>query len=156
MSGHDSGISSVSATTMVGIAFRCALVCLRPGQGDDVCRASCRLFELVEACALPPRLIGEFTGWALAIEASAVRAVSLRPIDSLDLCSDERLAAALVAACQYDECPALRSCAAALLGSENVGRTLGATRIVAKTLRASQFMLTTVAVQTSNGTRYAN
>ena len=141
MGENDPANGPLPADTLVGIAFRCALVCVRPMPCEAHCAASCRLSELVLSRALPPRLIGEFTGWALAIQASAVRTVSLHPVDRKDLCGDERLAAALVAACQYQECPALCMCAATLLGSQNIGRTLSATRTVAETLRASKFML---------------
>lgn len=156
MNRHDGAIGRLSAPTLVGIAFRCALVCVRPGQCEEAARASCRLSQMVQSCAAPPRLIGEFASWALAIEVSAARSVCLGAIESDELGSDERLAAALVAACQNFECPGLKACAETLLGTSCVGQTLTATRTVAETLRGSDVMLTTLAVRDIPGMPYVH
>ena len=61
--------------------------------------------------------------------------------DSAGFCRDECLAISLVAACQHDAGPALKSCAFALLGSSNLGRALVATEVVARTLSGAGCLL---------------
>ena len=119
---------------IVGLGFRCSMSCLRARDQADAGQACARLTAAVAARLLPQALIAEFAAWALAVEASAERPVAVLPIDSAGFCRDECLAISLVAACQHDACPALKSCAFALLGSSNLGRALVATGVVARTL----------------------
>lgn len=129
----NSGLVRNRPDYVAGFGFRCALTCLRP---SFACDANQQLATMIDAQALPARLTGDFISWALAIEASAERRVALLPLESPDFGADERLAVCLIAACQLNACPAFAACAEALLGSTDVGRTLTATRVVAKTLQA--------------------
>lgn len=78
-----------------------------------------------------------FLSWGLAIECTAVRPLVVLPLTCEGLSRDECLAVSLVAAAQHQHCPALRACAAALLGTADDGRVFETSRILAGRLADS-------------------
>lgn len=122
------------ADAIVGLGFRCSMACLRVCDGQTHQQARALLAAAVRFNDLPSQLIADFTCWTLAIEATSARPIVVLPPSSPSYCRDECLAIALVAACRNDTCPALHACAAALLGTDDVARTMAATQIVANTL----------------------
>lgn len=125
---------------LVGLGFRCSMSCLRPGL--DANSSGCRLLAAtIAAHGLPPSLRSHFTVWALAIDSTTERPITLNHLENPAFTPDERLAIALVAACQHPRCPALTACASALLGSSDLGQVLSATQNIAHTLSAAGTIL---------------
>jgi hypothetical protein len=148
----DGGAGRVSrAEHLVGIGFRCSLVCLRTGDVGLAGRACQRLRDALDAGRLTTDLVAPFTAWALAVEANAARPVTILPVDAGGFCTDECLAISLVAACQNNACPALTACALALLGTPDDGRVIAATREVADALREANALLDLAAVVETDG-----
>ncbi|MEQ1698336.1 MAG: hypothetical protein ABL901_21110 [Hyphomicrobiaceae bacterium] len=126
---------------LVGLGFRCAMTCLRPGSNCTALQSCALLNASIKAHRLPAKLNAEFTAWALAVDATAERPIELSALEHPSFSSDESLAIALVAACQHAHCPALTACASALLGSHDLGRALAATQILAHTLFTANAVL---------------
>ena len=126
---------------LVGLGFRCAMTCLRPGKNLVAPQACALLKAAIEAHHLPANLNTRFTAWALAVDATAERPIELSALEHPSFSPDEALAIALVAACQHAHCPALTACASALLGTCDLGRALAATQILAHTLSAANAVL---------------
>jgi hypothetical protein len=134
------------AEHLVGIGFRCSLICLRTGDMDVASHACQRLRDTLEAGKLALDLVAPFTAWALAVEANAARPVTILPVEAGGFCRDECLAISLVAACQNDACPALKACVFALLGTADTGRVMAATGDVASALLQANTRLNVQAV----------
>lgn len=126
---------------LVGLGFRCAMTCLRPGCALAAPNACALLKTSLETHRLPADLNTGFAAWALAVEATAERPIELHSLDHHTFSADEALAIALVATCQHAHCPALTACASALLGTRDIGRALAATQILAHTLFAANAVL---------------
>jgi hypothetical protein len=125
---------------VVGLGFRCAMVCcgathLTPGLGADHAEAAVTtLRREIAAATLPSHLGHRFMAWGLAVAVQSARPLVVLPLDSVDFSRDEGLAVALVAAVQHPHCPALRSCAFALLGTDEIDRVLTTTAALADDL----------------------
>lgn len=126
---------------LVGFGFRCALTALRATRPETAIAAAAALEETLTTHELPCEARSGFLSWSLAVEACAVRPVTVLPVSALGFCRDECLAISLVAACQHDACPALRACACALLGCDHCPRVLDATNHVALMLKRFDKML---------------
>jgi hypothetical protein len=137
---------------LVGLGFRCAMTCLRPGSGLAAPQACALLKAAIEAHRLPTKLNRDFAAWALAVDATAERPIALSALDHQSFTPDESLAIALVAACQHAHCPALTACASALLGTHDLGRALAATQILAHTLFTANALLSPSNTETDAST----
>ena len=125
---------------LVGLGFRCSMICLRTA--DNTGPYACALLQAsIDDHRLPAKLNANFAAWALAVEATATRPIKLLALKHHSFSPDESLAIALVAACQHAHCPALTACASALLGTNDLGRTLAATQILAHTLLTANAVL---------------
>lgn len=104
---------------LVGIGFRCWLAGY---QTDDInCwETGWNLFatELGPACA--KTAITELSCWVRSVHKKACRPINYFPYGCAGFCPDECMAISMVAASQHSECPAMRSCAFALLGSSDI------------------------------------
>lgn len=104
---------------LVGIGFRCWLAGY---QTDDIkCwETGWNLFatELGPACA--KAAVTELSCWVRAVHKKACRPISYYPFGCTGFCPDECMAISMVAASQHSVCPAMRSCAFALLGSSDI------------------------------------
>lgn len=68
--------------------------------------------------------MGELSAWVRAVHSSRCRSIETLPAGCAGFCRDECVAVSVIAACQHDNCPALRACAFALLGSSEVEQML--------------------------------
>jgi hypothetical protein len=118
------------------------MICLRTGDPAVARLAGSRLCTALSLHGAPRALLVQFSAWALAIAADAERPIGILAIEAPGFCDDERLAVALVAACQHRACPALQACAFALMGTEYPGRALAATEAIATTLTGADALLT--------------
>jgi hypothetical protein len=104
---------------LVGIGFRCWLAGY---QTDDInCwETGWNLFasELGPDCA--KTAITELSCWVRSVHKKACRPIKYFPFGCAGFCPDECMAISMVAASQHSFCPAMRSCAFALLGSSDI------------------------------------
>lgn len=124
--GIEFGADSSSATAqtlqkseaLVGLGFRCWLSGYKTG--NIQCWESCWLHYSRELGSRHAReAMTDLSSWVNAVRCHALRDIELLPRNCQSFCRDERLAVALVAA-NHNACPALRACAVALLGTEQV------------------------------------
>ena len=110
---------SKRAERLVGIGFRCWL---SGYQTDDInCwETGWNLFarELGTDCA--KAAVTELSCWVRAVHNKACWPISCYPYGCAGFCTDVCVAISMVAACQHSQCPAMRSCAFALLGSSDI------------------------------------
>lgn len=66
------------------------------------------------------RAVGELSTWVGQVHRSSCRRIETYPSGCSCFCRDECIAISIIAACQHDNCPALRACAFALLESPDV------------------------------------
>ena len=71
-------------------------------------------------------LVAELSIWCRAVRKCAVRRIETYPEGCPGFCRDECLAISMIAASQTGACPALRACAFALLGSNQLDEPLEA------------------------------
>jgi hypothetical protein len=114
-------------------AFRCALVAF--ALGDTQCwETGWRALRE----ALPPGdvgpLFGQFYGFARALLMVACRPISYWPVPCRELCDDETLALAMIAAAQRRDHAATLEAASALLGTDELGDALMAAQALAAAL----------------------
>jgi hypothetical protein len=76
-----------------------------------------------------------------AVKANTVRGIEVYPAGARGFCRDECLAISIIAACQHDARPELRACAAALVGSQDIGDTILGAQEFANALRESKQIL---------------
>lgn len=107
------------AERLVGVGFRCWLAGY---QTDDInCwETGWNLFaaELGPNCA--KTAITELSCWVRSVHKTACRPINYYPFGCTGYCPDECMAISMVAASQHSVCPAMRSCAFALLGSSDI------------------------------------
>ena len=66
------------------------------------------------------RAVSELSSWVRKVRECSCRRIETFPPGCAGFCRDECIAISVIAACQHDNCPALRACAFALLDSPNV------------------------------------
>lgn len=64
--------------------------------------------------------VSELSAWVRIVHTSRCRRIETLPTGCVGFCKDECVAISVIAACQHDNCPALKACAFALLGSSHV------------------------------------
>lgn len=119
---------------LVGIGFRCWFAGYQTG--DISCwETGWNLFatEFGPACA--KAAVTELSCWVRAIHRHARRTIICYPFGCSGFCQDECIAISMVAACQHSACPAMRSCAFALLGSSDIDGVVESTTDFANVLR---------------------
>ena len=79
----------------------------------------------------------DLSNWVDSVRCHARRDIELCAYECPSFCDDEKLAISLIAASAHGGCPALRACAAALLGTERVEPVLKTATHFAITLETS-------------------
>jgi hypothetical protein len=109
----------ISPERLVGIGFRGWLAGY---EYQDI--SAWELVWNTYATALGPkpakRAVSELSSWVRQVHQSSCRRIETYPSGCAGFCRDECIAISVIAACQHDNCPALRACAFALLDSPNV------------------------------------
>lgn len=85
-----------------------------------------------------------------AVIATANRQIETYPSQCRGFCRDECLAISVIAACQHDSRQALCACAAALIGSNDIGDAISAAQIFAHRLKAAGQVLNTSSICSAN------
>jgi len=131
--------SLTGAERLTGLGFRCWLSGYQNGAIDCWEHA-----WNAYAGELGPRAaraaIRDLSCWVRAVRGQAQRSIELRPADCDQFCYDECLAVSMVAAAQHD-CPAVKACALALLGSAQCDEVVASATRFADVLRENRLLL---------------
>jgi hypothetical protein len=126
---------------LVGFGFRLWLNGFRTGDIASWEKAWCAYASTIGATAAKIA-VGELSSWVCAINCTAQRQLETSPNASDWFCRDERVAIAMIAACQHHSCPAMRACAFALLGCSMIDEVVEGAESFARTLhQADQILL---------------
>jgi len=118
---------------LVGLGFRFWM--LGCGQGDiRHWERAWSLYSGVFGVVGAQAAVGALAGWVGAVSSSAHRSIGVETEACGSFCRDERLAIAMISACQHGACPAMRACAFALLSSSAVDAVLDRAQAFAGTL----------------------
>lgn len=124
------------AESLVGFGFRCWLSGYQTG--NIQCWEQCWTHYCRELGSRQAReAMTDLSSWVHSVRSHAARDIELLATGCPSFCRDERLAISLVAASQHNGCPALRACAVALLGSEQVEPVLRTAHHFAITLETA-------------------
>ena len=125
---------------LVGVGFRCWLAGFQTSDIGCWEVAWHEYSSAVGARAAKP-LITELACWVRAVQDSAERRIEVYPAQCRQFCRDECLAISMVAACQHSACPALRACAVALLGSNEIEEAMEGAEGFARSLKEADQVL---------------
>lgn len=121
---------------LVGLGFRCWL----SGYQNRTIRSweACWKHYCHELGSRNARVaMTDLSSWVNSVRCHTLRDIELCPFECASFCEDEKLAISLIAASAHGGCPALRACAAALLGSDQVEPVLKTAAHFAITLETS-------------------
>ena len=125
---------------LVGVGFRCWLAGL--STGDIGCwEEAWNTYSDALGPAQAKDLLIELSHFVRAVKANTHRDIEISPATCRAFCRDECLAISIIAACQHDARPALTACAAALIGSGDIGDTLNGAQTFASGLRQANQVL---------------
>ena len=125
---------------LVGFGFRLWLNGFRTGDISNWEEAWCAYAGTIGAAAAKTA-VGELSSWVRAINCYAQRRPETSVNASDRFCRDERVAIAMIAACQHHACPAMRACAFALLGCSMIDEVVEGAESFARTLRQAHQVL---------------
>jgi hypothetical protein len=120
---------------LVGVGFRCWLAGFETGDIGSWEEAWNAYQGALGAKASIPVVL-RLSQFVRAVKANASRDIERYPASALGFCRDECLAISVVAACQHDARQALCTCAAALIGCNDIGDTLASAQEFARELEA--------------------
>lgn len=131
--------SLTGAERLTGFGFRCWLSGYQNGAIDCWEHA-----WNAYAGELGPRAaraaIRDLSCWVRAVRGHAQRGIEVRPAHCDQFCYDECLAVSMIAAAQHD-CPAVKACAFALLGSAHCEEVVASAARFADVLRENRLLL---------------
>ena len=135
---------------LVGVGFRCWVA------GYDTGDIGCwETAWNIYATTLGPQeaksAVAELACWVRCLCEAARRDLDYYPVGCKGYCHDECMAISLVAAAQHDRCPAMRACAFALLGSEELDPIMSATAAFGSVMRSSGQLLSVDSVGNAAG-----
>ena len=99
---------------LVGLGFRYWMLGSQNGELDQFERAW-RLFSGECGVAGGRIALEHLADWVHCVGRTSKRPIKVAAPSFTELCTDERLAVSMIAACQHRTCPALRACAFALI-----------------------------------------
>lgn len=108
---------------LVGVGFRGWLAGY---EYQDISCWECVWQSYAEAMGPQPakRAVTELASWVREVRQCARRPIVTYPTGCAGFCRDECIAISVIAACQQGDCPALRACAYALIGSCHIDKML--------------------------------
>jgi hypothetical protein len=130
----------VRAERIVGFGFRRGMCALeqRDALGWELCWQD---FANVAGPESATSLVAGLSQWVRAVRRCAGRRIETFPAGCPGFCRDECLAISMIAASQQNACPALRACAFALLGSNDLDEPLRTARGFAEGLAGAGQLL---------------
>jgi hypothetical protein len=125
---------------LVGVGFRCWLTGFDTGDVSAWEEAWTTYQAALGHDAAKPLLLS-LSQFVRGVKANCCRDIEVYPLECRGFCRDECLAISLIAASQHDRRPELRTCAAALTGSDDIGDALLGAQQFAAGLREAQQIL---------------
>jgi hypothetical protein len=134
---------------LVGFGFRLWLNGFRTGDISSWEQAWSAYAGTIGAAAARTA-VGQLSCWVRAVDCYAQRELVTAPNDCARFCHDERVAIAMIAACQHHVCPAMRACAFALLGCSMIEEVVDVAEDFAQAMREAQQILSPASAQTAS------
>jgi hypothetical protein len=134
---------------LVGFGFRLWLNGFRTGDISSWEQAWSAYAGTIGAAAARTT-VGQLSCWVRAVDCYAQRELVTAPNDCARFCHDERVAIAMIAACQHHVCPAMRACAFALLGCSMIEEVVEVADDFAQAMREAQQVLSPASAQTAS------
>lgn len=134
---------------LVGVGFRCWLTGFETGDiaaWEDTWNA----YHDQLGTEAAKSAVLSLSQYVRAVMANADRTIETYPHECRGFCRDECLAISMIAACQHDCRGELCACAAALLGSNDIGDTIGAAQDFAGALKAAGQILNASSICSAN------
>jgi hypothetical protein len=100
------------------------------GAWENAWTLYCQSFGLCGA----RRALDSLSCWVNTVHRSSHREIRVLPQCCPRFCRDECIAVSMIAACQHNACPALRSCAFALVDSSSIERAVNEAQAFADTM----------------------
>jgi hypothetical protein len=134
---------------LVGFGFRLWLNGFRTGDISSWEQAWSAYAGTIGAAAARTA-VGQLSCWVRAVDCYAQRELVTAPNDCARFCDDERVAIAMIAACQHHVCPAMRACAFALLGCSMIEEVVEVAEDFAQAMREAQQILSPASAQAAS------
>jgi hypothetical protein len=134
---------------LVGFGFRLWLNGFRTGDISNWERAWSAYASTIGAAAAKTA-VGQLSCWVRTIDCYAQRELVTAPNNCARFCEDERVAIAMIAACQHHVCPAMRACAFALLGCSMIEEVVEVAEDFAQAMREAQQVLSPTSAQAAS------
>ena len=135
---------------LVGVGFRCWVAGY--DTGDIGCwETAWNIYATTLGPLEAKPAVAELAYWARSLCEAAQRDLDYYPVGCRGYCRDECMAISLVAAAQHDRCPAMRACAFALLGNEDLDPIVSATAAFGSVMRSSGQLLSVDSVGNAAG-----
>ncbi|MBO0765777.1 MAG: hypothetical protein J2P50_14500 [Hyphomicrobiaceae bacterium] len=134
---------------LVGFGFRLWLNGFRTGDISSWEQAWSAYAGTIGAAAARTA-VGQLSCWVRAIDCYAQRELVTAPNGCERFCHDERVAVAMIAACQHHVCPAMRACAFALLGCSMIEEVVEVAEDFAQAMREAQQVLAPASAQAAS------
>lgn len=134
---------------LVGVGFRCWLTGFETGDisaWEDTWNA---YHDQLGTEGAKAAVMG-LSNYVRCVMASASRTIETYPHQCRGFCRDECLAISVIAACQHDARKELCACAAALIGSNDIGDAVNAAQDFAGTLTAAGQILNASSICSAN------
>ena len=125
---------------LVGVGFRCWLSGFETGDITPW-ETAWNIYNENLGCLRAKSLILGLSNFVRSVKATADRDIEVYPPACKGFCRDECLAISIIAASQHDVRTALCSCAAALIGSNDVGDTIDSAQAFAADLKSANQVL---------------
>ena len=134
---------------LVGIGFRCWFA------GYDTCDVDCwetgwNYYARELGVQRAKDAVTELACWVRSVRDAACRKIAYYPFGCAGFAPDECVAISMVAASQHAQCPALRACAFALIGSSDVDGVVDSAQEFASVLADTGHVLSDQSICNAN------
>jgi len=134
---------------LVGVGFRCWFA------GYDTCDIDCwetgwNYYARELGVSRAKEAVGELACWVRAVRDTACRKIAYYPFGCAGFAPDECVAISMVAAGQHAQCPAMRACAFALLGTSDIDTVVDSAQKFACVLADTGYVLSDQSICNAN------
>jgi hypothetical protein len=130
---------------IVGIGFRYWMLGLMSGE-IGCWEKAWGLYSGLFGTASARIAVGNLSSWVSAVGASSQRDIEVFPERCRSFCRDECIAIAMIAACQHNTCPAMRTCAFALVENAMIDGVIEKAQAFADTLSSLEHRLSAASI----------
>ncbi|MGE0055889.1 MAG: hypothetical protein AB7S74_16950 [Hyphomicrobium sp.] len=134
---------------LVGVGFRGWLSGFQTGD-ISLWESTWNAYEASLGASATRSVVMSLSQFVRAAMVSADRDIEIYPAECRGFCRDECLAISVIAGCQHDQRSALCACAAALIGSNDIGDTIARAQEFAIELKEAGQMLSASSICSAN------